>query len=174
MAVPGTLLNQLFSRPLDGLLAAFLLVGALGFGDSASVLQAEQDEAPKVLLAQQPAKAPDNALPKIDYLSVGQTQGGDSRPYSLIKLLPNSSDQDEHNVGGSIGGGDTKAVHFDVAHQGVALGNGANAPAGGFGAPAPGRSAPAVPEPSEWALIVLGVVMASVMAYRGRSVDHAA
>ncbi len=162
------LLKQLVNRRLDGLFAALLLIGTIGFGDSASWLQPEQDGSPKALFVQPNSKPHDQGTtPKLAYLAVGNGPVVATQPFALTKLMLAKSDLKERTVGGGTGGA-ADAVHFDAPHQnGIALGTAA-VPAGGFGATAPGRSAGAVPEPSEWALIALGLVMAGAMAYRSR------
>lgn len=167
----GTLLGLLAKRRIDGMVAAVLVIGGMGFGGSGSLLQAEQDEAPKVLLAAQQAKltvVP--TTPRIDYLAEGNGPKVVARPFPLTKLMMPRSDGLEKTVGGDPGGPGATPVHFDGRQdQGLALGKGASVPQGGFGASAPGRSAGSVPEPSEWALIAMGIAMVAGMAWWSRN-----
>ncbi|NKJ02497.1 PEP-CTERM sorting domain-containing protein [Novosphingobium sp. 1748] len=172
MSIAASLIQQIAQRRMDLILSAVLVFGGAGLGDKTSWIPPEQEETPSALLAQpKDAAAPaEVVMPQLAYLPTGQRAGGSVGSFPLTNLVFPQTPQGIGARGGQSGAIGNSPVHFDVPRgQGISFGSGAAAPSGGFGAPVQTtQSAPAVPEPSTWALIGIGIVMAAVMALRDR------
>lgn len=172
MPIAATLLQQIAQRRMDLVLSAVLVFGGAGLGDKATWIQPEQEETPRALLAQpqNPAKPGDVVMPQLAYLPTGQRAVGGAGSFPLTRLVFPQPTPGNGGTGGQTGAIPNSPVHFDVPRgQGISFGAGAAAPSGGFGAPAQTtQSAPSVPEPSTWALMGLGLVMAGAVAMRDR------
>ena len=169
MGIWAMLRAALGRHRLDAALAGLLFLGSLGFTDGTTWLSAGPNAfvaiTPPPPAAHAPAQPP---LPKLAYSSESDGRrvgGGGGFPLTRF-LLPKSDLTTQGLPGGDVGDHGGGPIHDSgPVPQGIALGNGASPLQGGFAAPA-AKSAPAVPEPSTWALMVLGFVLVLVAGRR--------
>lgn len=176
MAWPGSVAAAAMRHRMDAALVGVLLAGSLGFADGTTWL--EPDTTPSgagkafvVIAPRRPATpAPAVTLPNLAYSGAAYAGPGSAPRFTISATTRQPAAGDGFVAGNRPGGG--LALGPQVGPRiaiglpsGLVFGNGPAQLSGGYAA---GHSAPAVPEPSTWALIVMGMGLTAAMARRRR------
>lgn len=173
MAWRGSLATVAMRHRMDAALVGVLLAGSLGFDDGTTWLEpapvpAGVGKAFVVIAPHHSAHAAPVRLPQLAYAGAPLPAMGPGPRFTISTGQPSAGDAfvAGNRPGGGLALGPQAAPRISAAVPfSLVLGNGPAQLTGGY---AGGHSAPAVPEPSTWALVVLGMVMAGGMARRRR------
>lgn len=153
-------LRWLAQHRMDSALVSLLFVGSLGFGDGLHWLQPAAPGAPKAYAVVVPPQATPRANP-LPNLAIGNAPpanliGGGPLPTNRLRFAPSGGGTGVTgggSPGGQLGAQSSLSPTSPAITTRLSFGAAPAAAAGGFAT----RSAPAVPEPSTWALIILGM-----------------